>query len=89
VRLKAAAAFAESGDIHDVVDELWRGAGAKKQTLIDTVGSFTPVFRVVDADRARKSISSSNERTRHLWSPMTLYLTQRPSLPFHFCITAW
>ncbi|KAJ5176738.1 uncharacterized protein N7482_002615 [Penicillium canariense] len=36
VRLKAAAAFAESGDIHDVVDELRKGASAKKQTLIDT-----------------------------------------------------
>lgn len=37
VRLKAAAAFAEAGDIHDVVDELWRAPGAKKKTLIDTV----------------------------------------------------
>ncbi|KAJ5759818.1 hypothetical protein N7520_006974 [Penicillium odoratum] len=36
VRLKAAAAYAETGDIHDVVDELWTGAGAKKKTLIDT-----------------------------------------------------
>jgi Xaa-Pro aminopeptidase len=37
VRLKAAASFAESGDIRDVVEELWKGPGAKKQTLIDTV----------------------------------------------------
>ncbi|KAJ5958573.1 uncharacterized protein N7479_005723 [Penicillium vulpinum] len=36
VRLKAAASFADSGDIYDVVDELWKGAGDKKQTLIDT-----------------------------------------------------
>ncbi|KAJ5865311.1 uncharacterized protein N7529_007227 [Penicillium soppii] len=36
VRLKPAALFAESGDIHDTVDELWKGAGSKKQTLIDT-----------------------------------------------------
>ncbi|GLI74884.1 exocyst subunit [Penicillium ochrochloron] len=36
VRLKAAASFAESGDIRDVVEELWKGPGAKKQTLIDT-----------------------------------------------------
>ncbi|KAJ5735682.1 uncharacterized protein N7483_000807 [Penicillium malachiteum] len=36
VKLKPAALFAESGDIHDVVDELWKGAGSKKQTLIDT-----------------------------------------------------
>ncbi|KAJ5518307.1 hypothetical protein N7453_000729 [Penicillium expansum] len=36
VRLKAAASFAETGDIHDVVDELWKNAGEKKQTLIDT-----------------------------------------------------
>ncbi|KAJ5099530.1 hypothetical protein N7532_006531 [Penicillium argentinense] len=36
VRLKAAASFAETGDIHDIVDELWKGAGEKKQTLIDT-----------------------------------------------------
>ncbi|KAJ5145994.1 uncharacterized protein N7515_000558 [Penicillium bovifimosum] len=36
VRLKAAAAFADSGDIHDVVDELWKGPGDKKWTLIDT-----------------------------------------------------
>lgn len=37
VRLKAAASFAESGDIHDVVEELWKGPGPKKRTLIDTV----------------------------------------------------
>lgn len=37
VRLKAAASFAESGDVHDVVNELWKGAGEKKKTLIDTV----------------------------------------------------
>ncbi|KAJ6107657.1 hypothetical protein N7523_008980 [Penicillium sp. IBT 18751x] len=36
VRLKAAASFAESGDIHDIIDELWKGAGSKKQALIDT-----------------------------------------------------
>jgi Xaa-Pro aminopeptidase len=36
VRLKAAASFAEAGDIHDIVDELWKGAGTKKQALIDT-----------------------------------------------------
>ncbi|KZN91013.1 putative exocyst complex component [Penicillium chrysogenum] len=36
VQLKAAASFADSGDIHDVVDELWKDAGDKKQTLIDT-----------------------------------------------------
>lgn len=40
VRLKAAASFAESGDIRDVVEELWKGPGAKKQTLIDTVRSL-------------------------------------------------
>jgi Xaa-Pro aminopeptidase len=44
VRLKAAASFAESGDIHDVVDELWKGAGAKKQTLIDTVSFLLPII---------------------------------------------
>lgn len=46
VRLKAAASFAESGDIHGVVDELWiGGAGEKKQTLIDTVGSIDDLIR--------------------------------------------
>lgn len=46
VRLKAAASFAEAGDIHDIVDELWKGAGEKKQTLIDTVSpnSILPSF---------------------------------------------
>lgn len=48
VRLKAAAAFAESGDIHGIVDELWiGGAGEKKQTLIDTVCEkhrFSPIL---------------------------------------------
>ncbi|KAJ5317591.1 hypothetical protein N7508_002099 [Penicillium antarcticum] len=36
VRLKAAASYAETGDIRDTVDELWKGPGDKKQTLIDT-----------------------------------------------------
>lgn len=44
MRLKAAASFAESGDIHDVVDELWKGAGEKKQTLIDTVSFILPII---------------------------------------------
>lgn len=35
--LKAAAAFAESGDVHDVVTELWEGAGDKRQELVDKV----------------------------------------------------
>jgi hypothetical protein len=49
VRLKAAASFAESGDIRDVVEELWQGAGAKKQTLIDTV-------RPLQSDEVMKEI---------------------------------
>lgn len=40
VRLKAAASFAEAGDIHDIVEELWKEPGEKKQTLIDTVSSY-------------------------------------------------
>ncbi|XHG00175.1 hypothetical protein AWENTII_003641 [Aspergillus wentii] len=35
VRLKAAAAFAESGPIHDTVSELWKGAGGNKRELLD------------------------------------------------------
>ncbi|KAL2868218.1 exocyst subunit SEC8 [Aspergillus lucknowensis] len=35
VRLKAAAAFAESGPIHDIVAELWRGSDTPKWDLID------------------------------------------------------
>lgn len=38
VRLKAAASFADSGEIYDVVKELWKG-DEKKKTLIDTVSS--------------------------------------------------
>lgn len=34
-RPKAAAAFAESGEIHNVVSELWQDANEKKQELID------------------------------------------------------
>lgn len=37
VRLKAAASFADSGDVHETVKELWEGAGDKKKKLIDTV----------------------------------------------------
>jgi hypothetical protein len=50
VRLKAAASFAEAGDIHDIVDELWKGAGAKKQALIDTVSSISLIVIGTDAD---------------------------------------
>jgi hypothetical protein len=60
VRLKAAASFAEAGDIHDVVDELWQGPGAKKKTLIDTVSvkCFVQLFSFqAEADRRRKSTS--------------------------------
>jgi hypothetical protein len=39
VRLKAAAAFADSGAIHDTVQELWTGTGDKKE-LIDKVSTL-------------------------------------------------
>lgn len=42
MRLKTAASFAEAGDIHDVVEELWKGPGSKKRTLIDTVRPTIP-----------------------------------------------
>ncbi|KAL4817111.1 hypothetical protein BDW67DRAFT_175036 [Aspergillus spinulosporus] len=35
VQLKAAAALAESGPVHDLVVELWRGTNSNKQELID------------------------------------------------------
>ncbi|KAJ5619230.1 hypothetical protein N7510_003214 [Penicillium lagena] len=35
VRLKAAAQFADSGDIRDTVNELWEGTTTKKQILLD------------------------------------------------------
>lgn len=44
VRLKAAAAFAESGPIHDTVSELWKGAGGNKRELLDKVGAPIMVF---------------------------------------------
>lgn len=58
MRLKAAASFAESGDIHDVVEELWKGAGTKKQTLIDTVSYIPPhnaVFYILTGPGNRSS----------------------------------
>lgn len=36
-RLKAAAGFAEAGDVHDVVAELWRNETSDKWTLVDKV----------------------------------------------------
>lgn len=73
VRLKAAASFADSGDIHDVVKELWKGAGAKKQTLIDTVRhhqSRQSVLCTMSTDIDRKSIFFSNELIRSRWNHM-------------------
>jgi hypothetical protein len=89
VRLKAAASFAEAGDIHDIVDELWKGAGTKKQALIDTVSSISLSVIRPNADRPRKLIYSLSGLTRHLWSLMTLFPTQRLLLLFRFCITVW
>lgn len=42
MRLKAAALFSDSGEIRDVVEELWKGIKEKekKRTLIDTVSLF-------------------------------------------------
>jgi hypothetical protein len=46
LRLKAAAAYAESGEIHDTVKELWTASGAKKKkALIDKV-SFLEYFSI-------------------------------------------
>jgi hypothetical protein len=37
VRLKAAAGFAEAGEIRDTVLELWQNPGDKKKELVDKV----------------------------------------------------
>lgn len=36
-RLKAAAQYAKSGDIHDVVSELWKTEANNKEELVDKV----------------------------------------------------
>lgn len=90
VRLKAAASFAEAGDIHDIVDELWKGPGEKKQTLIDTVSSYRiVVMSAEDTNRHRKLISSSNGQIKSPWSHTILYPTLRPLWPFRCCTIAW
>ena len=67
VRLKAAAQFADSGEIHDVVRDLWEEKAANKQISIDTVGVYQNGQRPMGlADLARKPISSYNAPTRFL-----------------------
>jgi hypothetical protein len=90
VRLKAAASFAEAGDIHDIVDELWKGPGEKKQTLIDTVSAYCIVpLSAENTNRHRKLIFSSNGQIKCPWSHTILYPTLRPLWPFRYCTTAW
>lgn len=90
VRLKAAASFAETGDIHDVVDELWRGPGAKKQTLIETVWrDLGYITGGVLADSIRKSTFSLSEPTRLRWSLMISYRIQSLLCLCRSCTTAW
>lgn len=48
VRLKAAAQFADSGEIHDVVRDLWEEKAANKQISIDTVGVYRIEHRPKD-----------------------------------------
>lgn len=43
VRLRAAAQYAESGDIRDVVNELWTNDTSNKQKLIDKVSAYSLV----------------------------------------------
>lgn len=79
VRLKAAASFADSGDIRDAVEELWKGAEEKKKkTLIDTVSPFADRVPRAGTDWTRKLTFFSNVRIRRLWSPMTLYQIPKP-----------
>lgn len=40
MQLKAAAGFAESGPIHDLVVELWQGSDPNKQEVVDKVLDF-------------------------------------------------
>lgn len=92
VRLKAAASFAESGDIRDVVEELWTGAGAKKQTLIDTVKHPQPqesLFVRINTDNDRKSIFSSSGPIKFPWNHMISYRILRLLSRCRYCITAW
>jgi exocyst complex component 4 len=41
VRLKAAAALAEAGEIHDTVQQLWDGSVGNRQVLIDEVSNVS------------------------------------------------
>lgn len=43
VRLKAAARHAESGDVHDIITELWNGVTENKRELVDKVANKVPV----------------------------------------------
>lgn len=63
-RLKAAAAFAESGEIRDVVDELLASKSYRKD-LIDKVGGYTPFHEFFPSNSHRKPISSSKKQTRN------------------------
>lgn len=42
VRFKAAAEYAESGDIHDTISKLWNGPEDQKPESLDKVGSNGP-----------------------------------------------
>ena len=62
VRLKAAAAFTETGDIRDTVEELWKGSGDKKQTLIDTVRKIVAIRRkLLLTDAGNRLASQANK----------------------------
>ena len=55
VRLKAAARFAESGDIHDIITDLWIGATGSKWELVDKVDKvpmpYAPITEIQRGNR--------------------------------------
>lgn len=48
IRLKAAAALAESGEIRDTAQQLWDGSVGSRQELIDKVNNFSkPLYQTL------------------------------------------
>ncbi len=57
IRLKAAGAYAEPGELRDILTELWKCSGPNRQELINKVFRSLATFQTIFANIRRKSIS--------------------------------
>jgi hypothetical protein len=90
IRLKSAAAYAESGEIRDITNGLWKSAAGAREELIQKVITLYYLFRYYGASNTASKLTFwYNSQTKRHWNHSTWYQIQKQSLHSRYYTIAW